>query len=71
MIIIVLFIFFLSCNDFQQTEKQKKVARVNSNYLYLSDLKNEMGSQLSFEDSVIVARSIIDDWAVKNLIYNQ
>ena len=71
MIIIVLFIFFLSCNVFQQTEKQKKVARVNSNYLYLSDLKNEMGSQLSFEDSVIVARSIIDDWAVKNLIYNQ
>tara|TARA_B100000575_G_scaffold134712_1_gene107325 strand:+ start:12134 stop:12973 length:840 start_codon:yes stop_codon:yes gene_type:complete len=71
MIIIILSIFFLSCNDFQQTEKQKKVARVNSTYLYLSDLENEISPQLSYVDSVIVARSIIDDWAIKNLIYNQ
>ena len=60
-----------SCNDFQQTEKQKKVARVNSNYLYLSDFENEISSKLSYEDSVIVTRSIIDNWAIKNLIYNQ
>ncbi len=71
MIIIILSIFFLSCNDFQQTEKQKKVARVNSTYLYLSDLENEISPQLSYVDSVIVARSIIDDWAIKNLVYNQ
>ena len=71
MIIIILLIFFLSCNEFQQAEKQKKIARVDSNFLYLSDLDNEISSQLSFEDSIIVTRSIIDDWAIKNLIYNQ
>ena len=71
MIIIIFFILILSCDDFQQTEKQKKVARVNSNYLYLSDFENEISSKLSYEDSVIVTRSIIDNWAIKNLIYNQ
>ena len=71
MIIIIIFIFFLSCDNLQQIEKKKKVARVNSSFLYLSDFENEISSNLSYEDSIIISRSIIDDWAIKNLIYNQ
>lgn len=69
--LIILFIFLINCNNFQQTEKRKKVARVNSNFLYLSDFDNEISPELSYEDSVIVSRSIIDDWAVKELVYSQ
>ena len=69
--LIILFIFLINCNNFQQTEKRKKVARVNSNFLYLSDFDNEISPELSYEDSIIMSRSIIDDWAIKKLVYSQ
>ena len=61
----------LSCSNFQQTEKRKKVARVNSIFLYQSDLENENNAELSDEDSVVMSRSIINKWATKNLVYSQ
>ena len=69
--ILILFIFFISCNNFQQTEKKKKVARVNSSFLYLSDFENEISSELSYQDSIIASRAIIDNWAIRNLVYSQ
>ncbi len=69
--ILIFFFLFICCQEFQQIEKRKKVARVNSNFLYLSDFQNEISPDLSFEDSIIVSRSIINDWAIKNLVYNK
>ena len=69
--ILIIFIFFVSCQNFKQNENRIKIARVNSNFLYLSDLKSELSSSLTFEDSIIESRSIIDDWAIKNLVYKQ
>ena len=69
--ILIIFILVLSCSNFQQTEKRKKVARVNSIFLYESDLGNEINADLSDEDSVVISRSIINKWAIKNLVYSQ
>ena len=69
--ILIIFILVVSCSNFQQIEKRKKVARVNSIFLYQSDLENEISTELSNEDSIIVSRSIINEWAIKNLVYSQ
>ena len=69
--ILIMFILVLGCSNFQQTEKRKKVARVNSTFLYQSDLENEVNAELSDEDSVVMSRSIISKWAIKNLVYSQ
>ncbi len=61
----------ISCSNFQQTEKRKKVARVNSVFLYQSDLENEISTELSDEDSIVVSQSIINEWAINNLVYSQ
>ena len=68
---LIIFILVLSCSNFQQIEKRKKVARVNSIFLYQSDLENEINAELSDEDSVVISRSIINKWAIKNLVYSQ
>ena len=68
---LILFILLISCDNFQQNDKRKRVARVNSNFFYLSDLEKEISSNLSYEDSIITSRSIIDAWAIKNLVYSQ
>ena len=69
--ILIIFILIVSCSNFQQTEKRKKVARVNSIFLYQSDLENEISTELSDEDSIVVSRSIINEWAINNLVYSQ
>ncbi len=69
--ILILFIFLISCDNFQHTEKKKKVARVNSSFLYFSDFENEISSDLSYDDSVILSKSIINRWAIKKLVYSK
>ena len=69
--ILIIFILIVSCSNFQQIEKRKKVARVNSIFLYQSDLENEISTELSDEDSIVVSRSIINEWAINNLVYSQ
>ena len=51
--------------------KRKKVARVNSSFLYQSDFDDEINSESSYEDSIIISKSIIRNWAIKKLVYNQ
>lgn len=69
--ILILILFFVCCQDLQETEKRKRVARVNSSFLYKSDLLDKLNPGLSYEDSVIVSTSIINNWAIKKLIYSQ
>ena len=69
--ILIMFILVLGCKNFQQTEKRKKVARVNSIFLYESDIENEINAKLSDEDSIVMSRSIINKWATKHLVYSQ
>ena len=69
--ILIMFILVLGCKNFQQTEKRKKVARVNSIFLYESDIENEINAKLSDEDSIVMSRSIINKWATNHLVYSQ
>ena len=69
--LLILLILLNSCKNFQQTEKRKKVARVNSSFLYQSDFDDEINSESSYEDSIIISKSIIRNWAIKKLVYNQ
>ena len=69
--VLILIFFIVCCDDFQPTEKRKIIARINSNFLYQSDFENEISPDLSYEDSIIVSRSIINDWAIKNLVYSK
>ena len=69
--ILILFVLFVNCDNFKQIEKKKKVARVNSSFLYFSDFENEISSELSYEDSIILSKSIINKWAIKKLVYDK
>ena len=69
--LLILLILLNGCENFQQTEKRKKVARVNSSFLYQSDFDDEINSESSYEDSIIISKSIIRNWAIKKLVYNQ
>ena len=63
------FIFFLliySCS-LQTNENSDIVARVGENYLYKLDLQDQIGPLYS-EDSLQIAKSLINDWA-EELLY--
>ena len=68
-----LFIFLftsVSCNKFIPDQKDL-IARVGSNYLYKDDLVKLLGNPLDYSDSLIKARSLIDNWARSQLIIQQ
>ncbi len=72
---IVLFIYcaFLltSCQYFEMQEKEEHsseiVAIVNTEKLFKEDLKDLLPRNISREDSLILVKSLIQDWAVKKL----
>ena len=68
-----LFIFLftsVSCNKFIPDQKDL-IARVGSNYLYKDDLVKLLGNPLDYSDSLIKARSLIDNWARSQLLIQQ
>ena len=66
-----IFLFIsVSCNKFIPDQKDL-IARVGSNYLYKDDLVKLLGNPLDYSDSLIKARSIIDNWARSRLLIQQ
>ena len=66
-----IFLFIsVSCNKFIPDQKDL-IARVGSNYLYKDDLVKLLGNPLDYSDSLIKARSIIDNWARSQLLIQQ
>lgn len=67
-----LLIAFSSCQFFDFGKKEntieKPIASVNNNYLYSKDIETLIPSNLSEKDSVLIARSIINNWAVQELL---
>jgi len=58
-------LFFKSCNS----NKDEVLARVGDKYLYKSDIK--IDSFENDEDSILKIRNFIDNWARKNLLYQE
>tara|TARA_B100000886_G_scaffold112182_1_gene75379 strand:- start:262 stop:1119 length:858 start_codon:yes stop_codon:yes gene_type:complete len=60
----------VSCNKFIPDQKDL-IARVGSNYLYKDNLVKLLGNPVDYSDSLIKARSIIDNWARSQLLMQQ
>jgi hypothetical protein len=73
LISVFLCVFLLvSCDYLMVREKEDKsseiVAIVNTDKLFKEDLKNVLPRNISKEDSLIIVKSFIQDWAVKKLL---
>ena len=69
---ILVCILFISC-DFLGLQKKdipvrKPIASVNNNYLYTEDIKLLIPKNIEKNDSLVFTRSIINSWAVKQLL---
>ena len=70
---ILLFVLLISCNYIpnvkkENSENEKVVARVYSNFLYEKDLQEIIPSDLTEIDSVQLVKTIINSWARQQLL---
>ena len=68
-IFIISIIILQSCNYFTiKSDINKPVARVNDSYLYEEDLKNIFTSDLTPQDSILIANNYINNWIKQQLL---
>jgi len=60
--------FLVSCNNETKKDKSEAVARVNNEYLYLSDLENLVPQGTSKQDSIAIVKDFIKRWATQQLL---
>ena len=72
---VAIFLFitcFFSCNYFEVQEKENKsseiVAILNTEKLFKEDLKDILPNNISKEDSLVLVKGFINDWAIKQLL---
>ncbi|HLV92666.1 MAG TPA: hypothetical protein VKX34_06050 [Aequorivita sp.] len=63
--------FFASCEYFTNAPEEVVVARVNDNYLYLSDVEKLISENTSPEDSLLIVNNYITRWATQQLLIDQ
>jgi hypothetical protein len=63
---------FVSCNYLQLEEKESVaseiIAIVNTEKLFRTDLKDFLPNNISKEDSIVLVKGYINDWAIKQLL---
>lgn len=62
---------FTSCEYFTSASEEAVVARVNDNYLYLSDVEKLISENTSPEDSLLIVNNYITRWATQQLLIDQ
>lgn len=62
---------FVSCEYLASAPEEDVVARVNENYLYLSDVQKLVPDNTSPEDSVLIVNNYITRWATQQLLTDQ
>jgi len=67
---IVLYCLIISCNKFIPDDSGV-IARLGSNYLHINDLKSELSNYKDKTDSLIKLKSLIDSWALNELLIQQ
>ncbi len=71
-VLFFMFCVFASCEYFQVEEKESTtseiVAIVNTEKLFRDDLVNVVPNNTSREDSIVLVKGFINDWAVKQLL---
>ncbi len=68
MLVLLLVIFAFSCSKSDNEIEDIPLARVHNKFLYESDIKSLFNSNISKEDSIVVARNYINDWIKKQLL---
>jgi len=69
---IVSIIILQSCDYFTiKSDTQQPVARVNNTYLYKEDLKNIFTSNLTPQDSILIANNYINNWVKQQLLLSK
>ncbi len=66
--LLLLIVFAFSCKKSNNEIADKPLAKVYNKYLYESDLEGLFNSNVTKEDSVIIARNFINDWVKKQLL---
>ncbi len=67
-LVLLLVIFAFSCSKNNNEIEDIPLARVHNKFLYESDIKSLFNSNISKEDSIVVARNYINDWIKKQLL---
>ena len=72
-IIILIFCSLLlgACSFFTEQEDNSYVARVNAHYLTFDELESHISNSLSKQDSLIAAKSYIQNWATDKLLLDR
>jgi len=70
-LILVLLILLTGCTSFFKKKTEHAVARVYSDYLYESDLRSIIPKGTKAKDSIILARSYIENWIHQRLVIHQ
>jgi hypothetical protein len=67
-----LLITFSSCQFFdfgkKESAQENPIASINNNYLYSKDIESLIPKNISKSDSVLIVKSIINNWAVQELL---
>ena len=66
-----LFMILFSCDSITSSNQDRLIARAENHYLYLSDLKPNLKSFSSVEDSLIQATNYINNWAREKLFFEK
>lgn len=67
-LILFFVVFAFSCSKSNNEIEDKPLAKVHNKFLYESDIKSLFNSNISKEDSIVVARNYINDWIKKQLL---
>ena len=67
----ILLILIIGCEGIVKNGQDRLIARAENHYLYISDIKDQLTSFNSNEDSIAIVRGLINNWARKKLIYEK
>ncbi|MCX6252023.1 MAG: hypothetical protein NTX61_14885 [Bacteroidetes bacterium] len=70
-LIIILLVLLTACSTFFRNKTERVLAKVGKEYLYASDLKGVIPAKTSKKDSLVLAKSFIDNWVRQKLIISQ
>ena len=69
--IALLFFILIGCDQFYNVKQDVVVARAGNSYLYRSELRDNITVFSSKTDSIIQSENYINNWARKQLLYDQ
>ncbi len=67
-LIISSILLMYSCTFFSKRVEEKPVARVNETYLYEEDIKAVVPTSITGEDSLLLVKNYINNWATQQLL---